>query len=148
MNMNLDPTTVQPTPGKILVEIVEVLGGTTKSGLFRPPQADDHMGKDTFYGKILCVGPPPVLEHHRDPTARGGYHVRDAKSGKAWSEEVMAQFTEGDIMIFPRDVPLAFGFEDRRFALVLMHEAMFSVDPASFDPTDFEVVPWTAPAVP
>ncbi len=139
--MNMDPGTIHPTAGKLLVEIVEVLGGK-RGALYIPPATQDHMGKDTFYGRILEVGPAPAIQHDRS------METRSTKNGQIWSDDVMAQFTVGDIMIFPRDVPLAFGWEELRYALVLMHEGLFRLDPTEFDPTEFEVVPWTPPPLP
>lgn len=140
--MEINPDTIAVTPGKLLVQIVEVLGGTRKSGLFVPGESQDHMGKDTFYGKILKIGDPPMLEHYCNAQYGAAYDVRENRTGKTWCAKAMAQFSEGDILILPRDVPLAFVWEEVRYALVLMHEGLFSMDPATFDPTDFEVVPW------
>ena len=142
--MEMNPNTIRILPGKLIVEITEVLGGFRKSGVFVPGSTQDHMGKDTFYGKILKVGPPPSLEHYRDPVMGGGYDVRPSKHGADWPKEVMDQFKVGDIIILPRDVPVSFTWEESRYALVLMSDGLLTMDPETFDPSDFEMVPWKA----
>ncbi len=136
----IDPTTIRCMPGKILVEIIEILGGTTKSGIWLPPQ--DHMGKDTFYGKVLQVGPPPALEHYKSGPGPG-LDVRDNRTGATWPDKVMQQFNLGDIVLFPRDVPMVFVWEERRFGICLIHEAIVAFDGAEFNAEGFEVRPWT-----
>lgn len=137
---HINPHTLKPMPGKMVVQIVEVLGGETKAGLFIPGTLVDHMGKDTFYGKILSVGPAPALEHYDSPQ---GIHVRDNGSGNVWPDEIMDIFKEGDIVVMPRDVPLAFTWQEGRYAVVHLHEAILHIDADSFDPQEFEFVPWT-----
>lgn len=140
----IDPATVNPTAGNVLVKIVEVLGGQTKSGLHIPGGLLDHGGKDTFYGEILSVGPAPALEHYR-PSERSHLGVRPNSSGKTWSPEMMAEFEPGDILVLPRDVPLVFVWEEQRFGLVHLHEAILHIKGDSFDPQEFQFVPWTPP---
>jgi len=137
----LDPSTLSPTPGKAIVEIVEILGGDTKGGLFIPGHIMDHMGKDTFYGKILKVGPPPALEHYKSGPGVG-WDVQPNANGKVWPQKVMDQFQPGDILVLPRDLPLVFVWDDKRYGIVLIHEALVMIKGDSFDPQAFEVVPW------
>lgn len=135
----IHPDSVKPMPGNMVVEIVEILGGETKGGLFIPGHLMDHMGKDTFYGRIIRVGDPPRLEHYK--TGRG-WDVRHNSSGATWPKEMMDIFTEGDIVVLPRDVPLAFVHEETRYAIVHIHEAILHIKADSFDPQSFEFVPW------
>lgn len=138
----LDPSVVKPMPGKVVVEIVEILGGMTKGGVFVPGTLMDHMGKDTFYGKILSVGDAPRLSHYKSGPGPG-WDVQPSASGKQWPAEIMDTFQVGDILVLPRDVPLTFTWESRRFGIVLLHEALLHIPGESFDPQAFEVVPWT-----
>lgn len=142
----IDPVTVKPTPGNAVVEVVEILGGTTESGLFIPGTTQDHMGKDTCYVKILSVGPAPRTAHYR-PSKTSSLTVRPSKSGKPWPKEVMDAFQPGDILVLPRDVPLVFIWEERRFAVIHLHEAILHIPEASFDAQKFEFVPWSPPDI-
>jgi co-chaperonin GroES (HSP10) len=141
--MYLDPSTVVPTAGNVLVELVEVLGGMTMGGIFIPGTTQDHAGKDTFYGRVMKVGGPPQLRHigHRSET-------RHNQSGKRWSKEYMDElFSEGDIVVFPRDVPLAFNWKDKRYCLCHIDEAIVAINADEFDAQGFEVVPWKPPKI-
>jgi co-chaperonin GroES (HSP10) len=143
----INPDTIRCMPGKILVKIVEILGGKSKGGILLPESYQDHMGKDTFYGEILQIGPAPQLEHYKSGQGPG-LDVRPNKSGKPWNQETMSQFKIGDIVIFPRDVPVVFVWEEQRYALCLIHEGIVSIDKEDFRAEDFEVVPWQAPQIP
>lgn len=138
----IDPQTVNPMPGNAVVEIVEILGGMTKGGVFIPGNAVDHMGKDTAHCKILRVGDAPALEHYK--SGRGpGWDVRPNANGAKWPDEIMNLFQVHDILVMPRDMPMVFIWESRRFAVVHLHEAILHIRGDSFDPQAFEVVPWT-----
>lgn len=137
----MNPHTIVPLAGKVLVEIVEVLGGKTKGGIHLPEAYQDHMGKDTFYGRVLKVGPPPDLAHYKSGPGPG-WDVRKNTTGTPWPKEVMELFQEGSIIVFPRDVPMVFVWEEKRYALCLVHEAIISIDGDSFDPDEFRVMPW------
>lgn len=143
MPMSLDPATVRPTPGKLLVQIVEILGGMTPGGIFVPGETQDHAGKDTFFGKVIRRGTAPTVRVDRDPL--GAASVTDSSP---WPEEYRTRIAEGDVVVFPRDVPLAFFFGEDRFALVLEHEAILSIPAAEYREGGFEVVPWRPPALP
>lgn len=140
----VDPATIHCMPGKCLVQIVEVLGGTTKGGLHIPEAYADHAGKDTFYGKLLQIGPPPQIKHFK--SGRGpGWDVKPNSSGKIWPPEMMDEFKVGDLAVFPRDVPLVVVWQEQRYAICLLHEAICIIPADSFNPDDFEVVPWQPP---
>jgi hypothetical protein len=136
----IDPSKVRCTPGKVLVQIVEVLGGTTASGLWKPPQ--DHGGKDTFYGKILQVGPPPTLKHVKTDERSSGWDVAENSSGNKWPDQIMNEFKVGDIGVFPRDVPLVFVHDDKRYGICLIHEAILVLDAEQLKNDGFEFVAW------
>jgi co-chaperonin GroES (HSP10) len=141
--MEIDPATVRPMAGKILVQIVEVLGGMTKGGVFVPPQTQDHMGKDTFYGKVLQMGSLPTTRlSKRDERGMAQYKACDP-----WPQDYRV-INQGDVVVFPRDVPLAFTWEQDRYALVLEHEAILAIPGDQFDAQGFQVVPWRPPVLP
>jgi hypothetical protein len=142
-----DPDKIRPLPGKCLVKIVEVLGGKTKGGLHIPEAyaGADNMGKDTFYGQIIKMGPPPTLEHFKSGPGPG-WDVRDNRTGRQWPQEFMdSLFGVGDIVVFPRDVPLVFVWEEQRYCLCLIHEGIIAISAADFEASGFEVVPWEPP---
>lgn len=140
----LDPSTVRCLPGKCLVEIVEVLGGKTRGGIVIPEAVAGKLNKDTFYGRLLQVGPAPRTAHYK--SGRGpGWDVRPNTSGAEWPSEIMDNFQVGDIIVFPRDVELVFVWEQRRFGICHIHEAIMQIPADSFDPDEFEVVPWRMP---
>jgi len=142
----LDPATITAMPGKCVVKMVEVLGGQTKSGLWKPASYAGHMGKDTFYGEFFSIGDPPELVHYTSGPGPGS-DVKTNKSGEHWSPEVMAQFKVGDIGVFPRDVELVFVWEETRYGICYLHEALFVVDRNGFEAQNLEVVPWTPPQI-
>lgn len=143
----LDPATIKCMPGKCVVKIVEVLGGQTKGGLWKPASYAGHMGKDTFYGEFFSVGPAPELVHYKSGDGPG-MDVKVNKSGDRWDPEIMAQFQVGDIGVFPRDVELIFVWEDARYGICYLHEALFVVAKDGFDAQGIEVLPWTPPSLP
>jgi len=142
----INPDHLKPMPGKAVVRIIEVLGGTTKGGVFIPGNHQDHSGKDTFYGEMVRVGPAPSLEHYK--SGRGpGWDVRPNSTGKVWPAEMMAEFRVGDIFVFPRDVELAFTWDEQRFCIVHIHEAIIGIAREEFDAQGFEMVAWRPPAI-
>jgi len=132
--------TVHCMEGRLLVEIIEVLGGTTKGGVFIPGTLVDHGGKDTAYGRILQVGPTPRTKHE---SRRGRYTQLFVpnKSGARWCDEIMAHFRPGNVVFFPRDVPKVFQWKDRRYAIILMEECLLSIAEDEFNPTEIEILP-------
>jgi co-chaperonin GroES (HSP10) len=127
----IDPDTVRPLAGKLLVHITAQLGGVTKGGIFIPPAVADTGEKDTATGIVLKIGPMPDLRHDMS-SAR--LRAIPNEMGVVWSPECFP-VQEGDLVIFPRDVPLVWVFKDERYGLVLMHEIILV---ASMD-TDIEV---------
>lgn len=142
----INPEHLRPMPGKAIVKIIEILGGTTKGGIYIPGALQDHAGKDTFYGEMIKVGDAPSLAHYRTGTGPGaGWDVRPNRSGQTWSHEVMAQFKVGDIFVFPRDVELVFTWEEQRFCIVHIHEAIVGIPREDFDAQGFEMKAWKPP---
>ena len=126
-----DPSTVHPLPGKVLVRIDEVLGGTTEGGIFIPPDVADGKGaKDTASGVVIRLGAPPPLRHvPRAETGPEGW-TRPGRtaintSGRGWDPTVFPVHV-GDRVYFPRDVPLVFVHDETRYALVLMDECILA----------------------
>lgn len=126
----LDPARVTPLPGYCLVQIDEILGGTTEGGIFIPPDVADAKGnKDTAHGIVLRMGPLPDLRHvtlaecgpsgYRRPGRTERNH-----SGARWDRNAFP-VQPGDRLYFPRDLPLVFVFEDRRYGCVCMDECIF-----------------------
>jgi len=123
----IDPVRVHPLAGLLLVEIDEILGGMTKGGLFAPPDAADGNGrKDTASGKVMKMGPMPAWKHTTDVHTRPGC-TEDNVSGKTWATDLFP-VTEGDHVTFPRDVPLVFVWNERRYGLVRMDEVIYAHD--------------------
>lgn len=141
MVMNLDPVLLRPMPGIMVVQIVEVLGGMTKGGIFIPGNHQDHMGKDTCLVKVLAKGPAPVVQYRKGES--GGMEEKVVGS---WPESYRT-ITVGDVVVMPRDMDLVFVFEERRYALVREHEAIVSMPGDEFDQQGFEVVPWRTNSV-
>lgn len=138
MAMEIDPSTVQLVAGRVLIHVVEVLGGMTRGGVFVPGSTQDHMGKDTVYGRVVRVGPAPTVRVSRDD--RGVASIHQDKS--PWPQEYRVVH-EGHVVLFPRDVELAFVHGEDRYAIVNEHEAILSFGPADqFDRQGLEVVPW------
>ncbi len=137
MIANLDPDTVRPMPGHLVVEIVEVLGGTTRSGLFVPGVVDDHMGKDTCLCRVLRMGALPNRKYKKGPDG----DVQEVLLPGPWPVELRG-ISVGDVVLFPRDMPCVFVWDERRFAIAMEHEAIAAIPAAEFDQRDFEVVPW------
>jgi len=128
--MEIDPLTIRCQPGFVLVLITEVLGGM-KKGLFH--LADDSFEKDTATGKVLQMGPRPSIRHVRDrglPTANTTYH------SDPWPESYPV-LADGDVIVFPRDVPKAFSYQESRYALIKLDEILMSTGGH-----DVEVMPW------
>ena len=130
----LNPQAMVCTPGKVLVCITEVLGGM-KKGVWTVAQ--DHGRKDTATGVVLKVGDPPHYEHF----VHAGMRSVDVRScDETWPREYPG-IGEGDVVAFPRDVPRVFVWEDKRYAIIHLHEILFRADPG----IQFEVVPWPMP---
>jgi len=130
--MELDPTRLTCTPGRMLVQITEILGGF-KKGLFRP--AENHMGKDTFKGVIVQMGPRPCKNHEfQNGVPTGLFEERSCST--PWPEEYVP-LAVGDEVILPRDVPKAFSHEKSRYAIVEVSEVICRTNGS-----DVEVVPW------
>lgn len=130
--------------GKLLIEITEVLGGTTKGGVFIPGTLMDHGGKDTAYGRIVKVGPPPRIKHE----SRHGRYTKlfvPNKGGATWCDSIMGNFRPGNVVFFARDVPKVFQDQGRRYAIVLMEDCLLSVDEDEFDSTKIEILPSFVP---
>lgn len=143
----VDPDILRPMPGKAIVRIIEILGGTSPGGIYTPGHLQAHMGKDTFYGELIKLGPPPRTEHYKSGPGPG-WDVRENRSGVCWSAEVMANFKIGDVFVFPRDVELVFTWNEHRFCIVHIHEAILGIPRDQFDASGFEVVPWIPPKLP
>lgn len=136
MYLNLDPSRLRPMPGVMVVQIVEVLGGMTKGGIFVPGGTQDHMGKDTCLVRVLAMGGPPTIQYRRSKD--GGM---EEKRVGGWPEGYRS-ISEGDVVVVPRDVPFVFVHDEKRYALVFEHEAIVSMPGDEFDQQGFEVVPW------
>ena len=129
--LTLDPARVHPQPGILLVQIDEVLGGTTRGGIFIPPSvADARGGKDTAHGVVLRRGAAPSLRHvSLQQEGKDGYkrpgRTRANTTGQTWDLAVFP-VEEGDRVYFPRDVPLVFVWNEARYGLVMMDECLFA----------------------
>lgn len=132
----LDPNRIRPMTGVMVVQIVEVLGGTTKAGLFVPGSMMDHSGKDTCLVKVLRKGASP--EKRYSNKTDGTTTVRDCSS---WPDDYR-QICVGDVVCMPRDVPMVIVWEGLRYALVNEHEAILAMDQSTFEDGSLEVVPW------
>lgn len=132
----LDPRSLQPTAGRAVVEIAEQLGGMTRSGLFRPPPSEsrNHL-KDTVWGRILKIGPRPT---YLDDTTRQ-FLVPDAEPETPWPDAWYSAFSEGDVILLPRDLPRVFVWGDQRYAIVHLAEAKVLVPGAEWDPMRVEI---------
>lgn len=137
MMLDLDPSSLSPMPGHVVVQIVEVLGGTTRAGLFVPGVVDDHMGKDTVLCKVIQLGDLPNRIYRK--TAAGGFE--EVMLDRPWPAELRG-ISVGDVVVFPRDVPLVFVWEETRYAIVMEHEAIAVIPGSEFDQKDFQVIPW------
>jgi|GEM_PF-4943729 len=140
--MEMDPTKLKPMPGRMVVEIIEVLGGMTKGGIFVPGDTQSHMGKDTCACKVLSRGDRPTLGYARED---GGW--KQVELSRPWPDEYRQAISVGCVVIMPRDVELAFTWQDptgwRRYAIVNEHEAILAMSEEVYLRGGFEVVPWT-----
>lgn len=122
--LTVDPSRVRPQPGVVVVRIDEVLGGETSGGIFIPAGIADAQGrKDTASGIVLRAGPAPDLRHEKAGArhyTRPGRTLR-SQTGTPWSPGAFP-VQEGERVFFPRDVPLVFLWEDRRYGLICMDE--------------------------
>lgn len=139
MPVTCDPEILNPTPGKLIVQIVEQLGGMTKGGIFIPESVADGHNKDTAYGRVVKLGAPPEV--------RLSFSVKKMDRacdwipwGKPWPEDY-EPITVGDVVLFPRDVPIAVVHETGRYAIVQRQELICVLEG---DTSDFDVVPWDA----
>lgn len=135
----IDPTTVRPTAGNAVVQIVEVLGGQ-KNGLFRPSAFQGHMGKDTAFCKVIALGDPPHSAFAIEKGIIRGYTV---PAGQPWPVDYLP-VQVGDILLMPRDIPKVFVHEELRYGIVHLHEAIAKVQ----DIDAVEVKPWQPQAMP
>lgn len=126
----LNPDRVTPLPGICLVQIDEVLGGLTEGGIFIPGDVAEAKGnKDTAHGIVLKLGPLPDLRHVTlaecgpEGFRRPGRTDRN-HSGARWPGHAFP-VQPGDRLYFPRDLPLVFVYEDRRYGFVNMDECLF-----------------------
>lgn len=104
MPVAVDPNTIQPTAGHMLVEVVESLGGLKKgSRLYVPETASSHDYKDKAICRVIRVGPSP------------------------W-EDREVPVKEGDMVILPRDIPLMVFWEERRYGLAIVREIIAVID--------------------
>lgn len=143
----VNPEKLKPMAGKAVVRIIEILGGTTEGGIYVPGTLQDHAGKDTFYGEMIRLGPAPRLKHYKSGPGPG-WDVRENSTGKVWPPEVMEQFKEGDIFVFPRDVEMVFTWDNQRFCIVHIHEAIIGLARDEFNAQGFEMVAWKPPGMP
>jgi hypothetical protein len=111
----MDPSTVKPTEGKVLVEITEVLGGQ-RGHLWLPPK--DDAWKDTAMGRVVSIGPRPAAWHRQ---LGSGY---DLLPGREPWPAGYPPIEVGQVVVFPRDVPKAWAWEGRRYALILLGEIL------------------------
>lgn len=119
---SLDPNRVHPLPGKLLIRVDEVLGGTTPGGLFLPPDVADANGKkDTVWGTILRIGDPVRIRLHKGAPKQ---HPEDTHRDTDLAPTVLDLRPEDRVTI-PRDVPLLFVHDDQRYALVYADEVLF-----------------------
>lgn len=139
--MEMDPAKLRPMAGVMVVEVVEVLGGYTKGGLFIPGTMMDHGGKDTALVQVLRLGDAPI-QRVGFKDGEWGYHPCEP-----W-EAASRNISVGDIVLMPRDVPLVFVWGEKRYALVYEHEAILAMDPSVLAENGFEVVPWKPDEVP
>lgn len=137
MILELDPNRVNPMPGLMVVEIIEVLGGMSKGGVFVPGTTMDHMGKDTCAAKVIRKGDPP-----RERFERGSNHGFEARPCEPWPDAYRAALV-GDVVVLPRDVDKAFVWEGKRYAIVREHEAIVAMSEEDYAKGGFSVVPWT-----
>ena len=129
--MQHNPDNLKPARGHAIVEITEVLGGL-RAGVFVP--AEDHMRKDTAIVRVLKLGPPSRRRHAvrfsmQPPLVTPADHV--------WPDGYPG-IEEGDQIAVPRDVPKAFGWEGKRYAIIDISEVLLKIP----DDLDVEVVPW------
>ncbi len=121
-----DSTKIRPTRGKMLVEIIEQLGGVTQGGIFLPAAIVDKAGKDTAMVRVLRVGPKPFVRK----ATPSGWIITDVKEPDGFCD-----YQEGDVALFPRDVPMVFGFQEKRYAIVLQQDGIAQLDGVDSDNT-------------
>lgn len=132
MPTEIDPAHLAPTAGKVIVEVLEQLGGLSAGGVWTLPQKG--MAKDTMYGRVLRLGDAPTHRY-----LGMAPHVRESHS-TPWPETAR-QISVGDIVVWPRDVPVAFVHREKRYAICLEHEAIMiaavAAEAETFDPRSF-----------
>jgi len=119
----MNPEKLTLMPGKILVEIVERMGGLSKGGIIIPEIVHNTMAKDTAIGKILKRGAPQSYRTALDVTSfcRGDQRRLETEWG-------FSRPDIGSFVSFPRDVPKAWTWADKRYAIILEQEIIFSTD--------------------
>lgn len=149
----MDPRTVRPARGKLLIELVQQLGGVTAGGIVLAGHFQDRHGRDTVYGRVLAMGEPPAVGWGRrgrlpdvpDDTPDPGHGCWRERE-RPWPDGFLT-VSVGDVVLAPRDVPLAFAWRDPttgrsgRYALVIVHELIAVIEG---DPAGFVQIPWDA----
>lgn len=92
--------------------------------------------RDTATGRILEIGPPPDLEHvFLEEENR--LATMPNSTGATWPTNYLG-LELGMFVVFPRDVPAAFTYEDERgttsrYAIVLQDELLCSFESDSYE---------------
>lgn len=139
----MNPESLSPMPGKILVEIVERMGGVSRGGIIIPKIVHNTMAKDTAIGKILKLGEPQTyrVAHERTSFCRGK-NQRNLEGQWGFKRPDIGSFVS-----FPRDVPKAWTWENKRYAIILEQEILFSTE--SYDGhSHLEIQPHSADVIP
>ncbi len=134
MPIHMNPDRLRPAAGQMIVELIELLGGTTSGGIFIPGTTQDHSGKDTVIARILKVGPPPATRF----TKKEEGWVQN-RSGAVWPDG-FATVNERDTVLLPRDVPLVVTWEDRRYAIAVRSDVIAVLEGYE-GLSNFEVIP-------
>jgi len=136
MRSRIEPSTLRPAKGKILVKVVEKLAQVTPAGLIIPDLMEENQHlRDTATGKIVAIGPPPTLKHVflRDENRLA---VAPNSNGAEWPLEYLG-LELGQYVVFPRDVLVGFTHEGEenagRYAIVLQDELICSFESDDYD---------------
>ena len=135
MITSMNPDTIRELgAGRVLARVIEKMGGVSRGGIFIPATVQDHGGKDTVMCEVVRVGPAP--RRRLRSSIRAGYKYPDwIDADTPWPDDY-APLKEGDVVIAPRDVELAFGFEEERYVILVREELIAVVEDARV-----EVVP-------
>lgn len=139
MPVQLNPETVHPGRGKLLVEITEQLGGLTKGGIFISAALADTDRKDLAMGRVVRMGALPKTKHSDRAlrTIRGEFTPNE--SCQEWKSFPVSV---GDLVCFPRDVPLVITWKEKRYAIVLMQELQWYIDGDKIDDAEVQTPTW------